>query len=143
MPLNKPGLPVPNGEYMGSLWTVCDCYAQPSPVLPAVPCFDLKKHLLGKMHRIFSALVAGIASDDSCQGPLCALLPQLPVLNTSLPEIQIPMMLLANLTALLQPQPLPNVAPLAGELVIFLVTYVCCNKFQKHVTRKRAGDPDP
>jgi hypothetical protein len=114
MPLNKPGLPVPNGEYMGSLWTVCDCYAQPSPVLPAVPCFDLKKHLLGKMHPIFAALVAGM-SDDSCQGPLCALLPQLPVLNTSLPEIQIPMLLLANLTALLKPQPLPDVAPLAGE----------------------------
>jgi hypothetical protein len=110
---------------MGSLWTVCDCYAQPSPVLPAVPCFDLKKHLLGKMHPIFAALVAGM-SDDSCQGPLCALLPQLPVLNTSLPEIQIPMMLLANLTALLKPQPLPDVAPLAGELMVAVATLSYC-----------------
>ncbi|KAF6254353.1 hypothetical protein COO60DRAFT_1541293 [Scenedesmus sp. NREL 46B-D3] len=113
MPLNKPGLPVPNGGYMGSLWTVCDCHAQPSPVLPAVPCFDLKKHLLGKMHPLFAALVAGLG-DDSCQGPLCALLPQLPVLNTSFPEIQIPMTLLANLTAMLKPKPLPDMAPLAG-----------------------------
>jgi hypothetical protein len=63
MPLNKPGLPVPNGEYMGSLWTVCDCTAQPSPVLPALPCFDLKKHLLGKMHPLFAALVAGGCED--------------------------------------------------------------------------------
>uniref|UniRef100_A0A383WFB0 Jacalin-type lectin domain-containing protein n=1 Tax=Tetradesmus obliquus TaxID=3088 RepID=A0A383WFB0_TETOB len=113
MPLNKPGLPVPNGEYMGSLWSVCDCGASPSPVLPALPSFDLSKHLLGKMHPVFAALVAGMG-DGSCQGPLCALLPQLPVLNASLPEIQIPMTLLANLTALLKPKPLPDVAPLAG-----------------------------
>jgi hypothetical protein len=59
--------------------------------------------------------VSGMGNDDSsCQGPLCALLPQLPVLNTSLPEIQIPMTLLANLTALLKPHPLPDVEPLGG-----------------------------
>jgi hypothetical protein len=63
---------------------------------------------------MFLLFPAGMG-DDSCQGPLCALLPQLPVLNTSLPEIQIPMTLLANLTALLKPHPLPDVAPLAGE----------------------------
>lgn len=114
LPLNKPGLPVPNGQYMGGLWTVCDCFAQPSPVLPAIPVFDLKKHLLGKMQPLFAALASGADDSSSCLGPLCALLPQLPVLNASLPDLQIPMCLLANLTALLKPHPLMDMASAAG-----------------------------
>lgn len=64
MPLNKPGLPVPNGEYMGGLWSVCDCTANPSPVLPAIPFFDIKKHLLARKYDFFRNLIDGVTAGE-------------------------------------------------------------------------------
>ncbi|KAF8060332.1 Prx [Scenedesmus sp. PABB004] len=128
LPLTKPGLPSASGEYVSGLWTVCDCDGGPgpSPVLPALPSFDLKSHLLGSKLGLFAGLLSGkggangSANGDACHGPLCALLPALPGLNVSLPDLHIPMALLANITSLMKPKPidLPALAGLVPAIAL-------------------------
>lgn len=105
MPLNALGMPKPDDAHVAGLWTVCDCFANPSPVLSAIPVLQLKPQILGDYFNIFKAIMSGGKASD-CQGPLCALLPQLPHMNLSLSDLQIPMTLLSNVTALLSPKPL-------------------------------------
>jgi hypothetical protein len=73
-------------QYVKGLWTVCDCNAE-NPKIPTLPSLDLNINLGGK----------------DCEGPLCALIPKLPEFNMTLPDLQLPFTLLANLTELLKP----------------------------------------
>lgn len=70
----------------------------PAPtVLPAIPLFGLKKGLLGKTHPLFAGAVAskalgavtGAPAGGICQGPVCALLPMLSVMNLTLADVQV------------------------------------------------------
>jgi hypothetical protein len=65
------GLADTKGEYVSTLWSVCDCTAQ-NPLIPTLPNLGLDL-LKGKL----------------CKGPLCALIPKLKLFGVDLKDLQV------------------------------------------------------
>jgi hypothetical protein len=125
LPLEQFGIGV-GDDYVPGLWTVCDCFANPSPVVAALPILSLKPKLLGSKLNMFKKLIAG-ALITGCQGPVCGLLPQLNGMNLTLSEVQIPMTLLGNLTALQRPKPLtglPAIADMVPQIQLPVINVI-------------------